>query len=177
VNWWSGSYRGAEPGGGGYITQRIFSAKDEKNSLAATLWFNVAHYALRPWPWILTALVALVVLPNTPDKEGPYITIMIRYLPPSLRGLMLAGFAAAYMSTVGTMMNLSASYMINDVYSRFIRKNAAPHHYVTASRIATVIVTLASAIVTGYMTSLAGAWRFPMATGAGAGLVFILRWI
>ena len=176
VNWWSGSYPGAEPGGGGYITQRIFSAKDEKNSLAATLWFNVAHYALRPWPWILTALVALVVLPNTPDKEGAYITVMIRYLPPSLRGLMLAGFAAAYMSTVGTMMNLSASYMINDVYSRFIRKNAPAHHYVTASRIATVIVTLASAIVTCYMTSIAGAWRFLMAIGAGAGLVFILRW-
>jgi Na+/proline symporter len=176
VNWWSGSYPGAEPGGGGYITQRIFSAKDEKNSLAATLWFNVAHYALRPWPWILAALVALVVIPNTPDKEGAYITIMIRYLPPSLRGLMLAGFAAAYMSTVGTMMNLSASYMINDVYGRFIKKNASPRHYVVASRWATVLVTLASAIVTEYMTSIAGAWRFLMAIGAGAGLVFILRW-
>lgn len=176
VNWWSGSYPGAEPGGGGYITQRIFSAKDEKNSLAATLWFNVAHYALRPWPWILTALVALVVLPNTADKEGAYITIMIRYLPPSLRGLMLAGFAAAYMSTVATMMNLSASYMINDVYRRFIKKQATDHHYVVASRWATVLVTLASAIVTFYMTSIAGAWRFLIAIGAGAGLVFILRW-
>ena len=163
VNWWSSSYPGAEPGGGGYIAQRIFSAKDEKNSLAATLWFNVAHYALRPWPWILTALVALVLMPNTPDKEGAYIAIMIRYLPASLRGLMLAGFAAAYMSTVGTQMNLSASYLINDVYRRFIKKEASDHHYVAASRWATILVTLASAVVTYYMTSIAGAWRFLMA--------------
>lgn len=176
VNWWASSYPGAEPGGGGYITQRIFSAKDEKHSLAATLWFNVAHYALRPWPWVLTALVALVLLPGTGDKEGAYITIMIRYLPPSLRGLMLAGFAAAYMSTIGTLLNLSASYLVNDVYGRFIKPNQTEKQLVVASRWATVMVAIASAIATAYMTSIAGAWRLLMALGAGAGLVFILRW-
>ena len=176
INWWASSYPGAEPGGGGYITQRIFSAKDEKNSLGATLWFNVAHYALRPWPWILTALVAVVVLPNAGDKEGAFIVIMNRYLPASLRGLMLAGFAAAYMSTIGTQMNLGASYLVNDVYKRFMQPNRDDRHYVKASRWATVIVTLTSAVATFYMTSIGGAWRFLLAIGAGAGLVFILRW-
>lgn len=176
VNWWASSYPGAEPGGGGYITQRIFSAKDEKNSLGATLWFNVAHYALRPWPWILTALVAVVLLPNAGDKEGAFIVIMNRYLPASLRGLMLAGFAAAYMSTIGTQMNLGASYLVNDVYKRFMQPNRDDHHYVKASRWATLIVTAASAIATFYMTSIGGAWKFLMAIGAGAGMVFILRW-
>jgi Na+/proline symporter len=176
VNWWASSYPGAEPGGGGYITQRIFSAKDEKNGLGATLWFNVAHYGLRPWPWILTALVALAILPGAGDKEGAYIVIMNRYLPASLRGLMLAGFAAAYMSTIATQMNLGASYLINDVYRRFLNKTATDHHYVVASRWATLLVTVTSAVATFYMTSIAGAWKFLMALGAGAGLVFILRW-
>jgi solute:Na+ symporter, SSS family len=176
INWWASSYPGAEPGGGGYITQRIFSAKDEKNSLGATLWFNVAHYALRPWPWILTALVAIVLLPNTGDKEGAFIVIMNRYLPASLRGLMLAGFAAAYMSTIGTQMNLGASYLVNDVYKRFLQPNRDDHHYVTASRWATLLVTVTSAVATFYMTSIGGAWKFLMAIGAGAGMVFILRW-
>ena len=176
INWWASSYPGAEPGGGGYITQRIFSAKNEKHSLGATLWFNIAHYALRPWPWILTALVALVLLPNAGDKEGAYIVIMNQYLPASLRGLMLAGFAAAYMSTIGTQMNLGASYLVNDVYKRFMQPDRDPHHYVNASRWATIIVTLTSAVATYYMTSIGGAWKFLMAIGAGAGLVFILRW-
>ena len=124
LNWWASWYPGAEPGGGGYIAQRIFSAKNEKHSLGATLWFNIAHYALRPWPWILTALVALVLLPNPTaaqgGMEGAYVWVMVHYLPPSLRGLMLAGFAAAYMSTIGTHLNLGASYMINDIYKRFL---------------------------------------------------------
>src|SRR5208282_2073624 len=114
VQWWASWYPGAEPGGGGYVAQRMFSAKDEKNSLGATLWFNVAHYALRPWPWIITALVAIVLIPHPADPEGAYIEVMIRYLPASLRGLMLAGFAAAYMSTIGTHLNLTASYLLND---------------------------------------------------------------
>ncbi len=176
INWWASSYPGAEPGGGGYITQRIFSAKDEKNSLGATLWFNIAHYALRPWPWILTALVAVVLLPHAADKEGAFIVVMIRYLPASLRGLMLAGFAAAYMSTIGTQMNLGASYLVNDVYRRFMQPDRSDHHYVVASRWATLIVALTSAIATYFMTSIGGAWKFLMAIGAGAGLVFILRW-
>ena len=152
LNWWASWYPGAEPGGGGYIAQRIFSAKNEKHSLGATLWFNIAHYALRPWPWILTALVALVLLPNpTPAQggmEGAYVWVMVHYLPPSLRGLMLAGFAAAYMSTVGTHLNLGASYMINDLYKRFFAPDKSERHYVSASRIATILVALLSATAT-----------------------------
>ena len=184
LNWWASWYPGAEPGGGGYIAQRIFSAKDEKNGIGATLWFNIAHYALRPWPWIATALVALVLLPApTPAQggmEGAYVWVMVHYLPPSLRGLMLAGFAAAYMSTIGTHLNLGASYLINDIYRRFLAKHRSEHHYVTASRIATIFVALLSAGATWYMqthgASIATAWKFLLALGAGAGLVFILRW-
>lgn len=184
LNWWASWYPGAEPGGGGYIAQRIFSAKNEKHSLGATLWFNIAHYALRPWPWIITALVALVLLPSpTPEQggmEGAYVWVMVHYLPPSLRGLMLAGFAAAYMSTIGTHLNLGASYMINDLYGRFLAPGRSERHYVTASRIATILVAVMSAAATGYMlthgASIATAWKFLLALGAGAGLVFILRW-
>ena len=184
LNWWASWYPGAEPGGGGYIAQRIFSAKNEKHSLGATLWFNIAHYALRPWPWILTALVALVLLPNPTaaqgGMEGAYVWVMVHYLPPSLRGLMLAGFAAAYMSTIGTHLNLGASYMINDLYGRFFAPGQTERHYVAASRIATILVAVMSAAATGYMlthgASIATAWKFLLALGAGAGLVFILRW-
>jgi Na+/proline symporter len=184
LNWWASWYPGAEPGGGGYIAQRIFSAKNEKHSLGATLWFNIAHYALRPWPWILTALVALVLLPNPTaaqgGMEGAYVWVMVHYLPPSLRGLMLAGFAAAYMSTIGTHLNLGASYMINDIYKRFFAAGRSERHYVAASRIATILVAGLSASATGYMlthgASIATAWKFLLSLGAGAGLVFILRW-
>lgn len=176
VNWWASWYPGAEPGGGGYVAQRIFSAKNEKHSLGATLWFNIAHYALRPWPWILTALVAVLLFPTTKDPETGYIQVMITHLPASLRGLMLAGFAAAYMSTIGTHINLGASYMINDVYRRFLKKDGDERHYVNASRVATVLVTLIAAIATYFMTSIEGAWKFLIAIGAGAGLVFMLRW-
>jgi SSS family solute:Na+ symporter len=184
LNWWASWYPGAEPGGGGYIAQRIFSAKNEKHSLGATLWFNIAHYALRPWPWILTALVALVLLPNPTaaqgGMEGAYVWVMVHYLPPSLRGLMLAGFAAAYMSTIGTHLNLGASYLINDLYRRFLAPGRSDRHYVAASRWATILVALLSAGATAYMlshgASIATAWKFLLALGAGAGLVFILRW-
>ena len=184
LNWWASWYPGAEPGGGGYIAQRIFSAKDEANGVGATLWFNIAHYALRPWPWIATALVALVLLPAPSAAqggyEGAYVWVMVHYLPPSLRGLMLAGFAAAYMSTIGTHLNLGASYLINDLYKRFLVKQQSERHYVAASRIATILVALLSAGATAYMKthgdSIAAAWKFLLALGAGAGLVFMLRW-
>jgi len=176
VNWWASWYPGAEPGGGGYVAQRIFSAKNEKHSLAATLWFNLAHYALRPWPWILTALVAVVLYPGLRDPEVGYIQVMIQHLPASLRGLMLAGFAAAYMSTIGTHINLGASYLINDFYRRFVHRDASEQHYVGSSRVATVVVTLLAAIATYYMNSIEAAWKFLISIGAGAGLVFMLRW-
>jgi solute:Na+ symporter, SSS family len=176
INWWASWYPGSEPGGGGYVAQRIFSAKNEKHSLAATLWFNIAHYALRPWPWILTALVAVVLFPAQRDPEVGYIQVMITHLPPYLRGLMLAGFAAAYMSTMATHINLGASYLLNDFYRRFVKKGATEAHYVLASRIATIVVTLIAAVASLYMESIEGAWKFLIAIGAGAGLVFMLRW-
>ncbi len=179
VNWWASWYPGAEPGGGGYVAQRIFSAKNEKHSLLATLWFNIAHYALRPWPWILVALVAVVRLQHDPkflaDPETGYIRIMISDLPSYLRGLMIAAFAAAYMSTIGTQLNWGASYLVNDVYRRYI-KTKPEKHYVNFSQIVTMVLMILSAIVTFYMDSIASAWQFLMAIGAGTGLVYILRW-
>ena len=176
LNWWASWYPGAEPGGGGYVAQRMFSAKDEKNSLLATLWFNVANYALRPWPWILVALVSLVVFPGLQDPETGYVRVMIAYLPPALRGMMLAAFAAAYMSTIATQLNWGASYVVNDFYRRFIRRNSSERHYVWVSRWTTVLLSIVSAIVTFYLGSISGAWKMLLVTGAGTGLVLLLRW-
>jgi Na+/proline symporter len=140
------------------------------------LWFNVAFYAVRPWPWILVALAALVAFPGLEDPESGYVKVMIEHLPPSLRGLMLAGFLAAFMSTISTELNWGASYLINDFYRRFLRPKASEQHLVAASRVATVSLAIASAIVTFYMDSIAGAWKLLLATGAGTGGVLILRW-
>src|SRR6266705_1475995 len=130
VNWWATWYPGAEPGGGGYIAQRMFSAKDERHSVLATLLFNIAHYAVRPWPWILVALASLILFPGLADPETGYVRVMIDYLPSSLRGLMVAAFAAAYMSTIATQLNWGASYLVNDCYRRFLRRDATERHYV-----------------------------------------------
>jgi SSS family solute:Na+ symporter len=176
VNWWATWYPGAEPGGGGYVAQRMFSAKDERNSLLATLWFNIAHYALRPWPWVLVGMASVILYPHLQDPETGYIRVMIDYLPASLRGLMVAAFAAAFMSTVGTQLNWGASYLVNDFYRRFLEKDKPERHYVRASQVATVMLTIISAVVTWYMDSIAGAWKLLIATGAGTGLVLILRW-
>src|SRR5919108_5219536 len=129
VNWWATWYPGAEPGGGGYVAQRMFSAKDERNSLGATLWFNIAHYALRPWPWVVTGLAAVVVYsphggmhPSAAFAQNPeqgYVMVLRDYLPPALRGLMVAAFLAAFMSTIGTQLNWGSSYLVNDLYKRF----------------------------------------------------------
>src|SRR5215468_3361285 len=150
VNWWATWYPGAEPGGGGYVAQRIFSAKDEKHGLYATLWFNVAHYALRPWPWILTALASLVLYPELADKESGYIRTLMdpNVFPAYLRGFMLAAFAAAYMSTIGTQLNWGASYVINDFYRRFVKRDSSERHYVVISQLVTVLLMVVSLIVT-----------------------------
>jgi Na+/proline symporter len=176
VNWWAAWYPGAEPGGGGYVAQRMFSTKNEKNSLLATLWFNIAHYALRPWPWILVALVSLVLYPNIEDKQTGYILVLLDYLPDGFKGLLLASFAAAFMSTVSTHLNWGSSYIINDFYKRFIKKDATPQHYVNAARLTTVGLVLAGGLVTSQMETIAGAWKFLLALGAGTGSVYILRW-
>jgi len=178
VIWWSTWYPGAEPGGGGYVAQRIFSAKNEKHGLFATLWFNIAHYALRPWPWILTALASLILYPALVDKESGYIRTLMdpNVFPTYLRGFMLAAFAAAYMSTIGTQLNWGASYVINDFYRRFIERSATERHYVIASQVVTVLLMIASVIITFYMDSIGGAWKLLLVTGAGTGTVLLLRW-
>ena len=180
VNWWATWYPGAEPGGGGFIAQRIFCAKNEKHSVLATLWFNVTHYALRPWPWILVALVAVVKFQGDPafaaDPESGYVRILIADLPPSLRGLMLAAFAAAYMSTIGTELNWGASYLINDLYRRFLARGRSERHYVRVSQMMTMLLMVLSAVVTFFMDSIADAWKLMIAIGAGTGLVYLLRW-
>jgi len=176
VNWWATWYPGAEPGGGGYIAQRIFSAKDEKHGIFATLWFNIAHYTIRPWPWIIVALVTLVVYPDLADKESGYVLMIVDALPPGLRGLLLASFAAAFMSTISTQLNWGSSYLVNDFYKRFIKKDGSPTHYVLVSRLATILIVIFGALATMMMDTISGAWKFLMAIGAGTGLVYILRW-
>jgi Na+/proline symporter len=178
VNWWASWYPGAEPGGGGYVAQRIFSAKDEKHGLLATFWFNIAHYALRPWPWILTALASLILYPNLVDKESGYIMTLLdpNVFPTYLRGFMLAAFAAAYMSTIGTQLNWGASYVINDFYRRFVSRDSSERHYVIASQLVTVLLMIVSLVVTFNLESIGGAWKLLLVTGAGTGTVLLLRW-
>ena len=180
VQWWAAWYPCAEPGGGGYVAQRIFSAKTERDGVLATLFFNVAHYAIRPWPWIITGLCTILLYPAgigpTHDHEAAYVQAFVDLLPTPWRGFMMAGFAAAYMSTVGTQLNWGASYLVNDFYKRFLNKDASEKHYVTISRWATVGLFLASAVVTHYLGTIEGAWKFLLALGSGTGLVLILRW-
>lgn len=178
VNWWASWYPGAEPGGGGYVAQRIFSAKDERHGLLATLWFNIAHYALRPWPWILTALASLILYPELADKETGYIRTLMdpNVFPVYLRGFMLAAFAAAYMSTIGTQLNWGASYVINDFYRRFVKRDGGERHYVIASQLVTVLLMIVSLIVTFNLESIGAAWKLLLVTGAGTGTVLLLRW-
>jgi Na+/proline symporter len=180
VQWWAAWYPGAEPGGGGYIAQRIFSSKTEKDGVLATLFFQVAHYAMRPWPWIITGLATVLLYPNgigpTGDHEAAYVQAFVDLLPTPWRGFMMAGFAAAYMSTVGTQLNWGASYLVNDFYKRFINKTATEKHYVFVSRWATIGLFLGSVFVTMNLTTVEGAWKFLLALGSGTGLVLILRW-
>src|SRR6185436_4969460 len=176
LNWWATWYPGAEPGGGGYVAQRMFSAKDERHSMLATLWFNIAHYAIRPWPWILVALASIILYPNLADKETGYIVVLMDHLPASLRGLMIAAFAAAYMSTIATQLNWGASYLINDFWRRFVKRDGTERYYVRASQVATVLLTLVSAEITRHMDSIGGAWKILIVTGAGTGGVLLLRW-
>ena len=176
MQWWAAYYPGAEPGGGGYVAQRIFSAKTERDGVLATLFFQVAHYALRPWPWIVTGLATVILYPTLQDKEAGYVHAFVDLLPTPWRGFMLAGFAAAYMSTIGTHLNWGASYLVNDFYKRFFKKDAPEKHYVNVGRVATVLLFLASIIVTSQLSSVERAWKFLLAMGAGTGLVLILRW-
>jgi len=180
VSWWANWYPGAEPGGGGYVAQRIFSAKDEKHSLWATLWFNIAHYALRPWPWILTALASVILYPELSqpggDPEIGYVKVWVEHLPGAFRGFMLAAFAAAYMSTIATQLNWGSSYVVNDFYRRFAVRGKGERHYVLVSKLATAFLAVLGALVSLVMQSVSGAWQLLLGIGAGTGAVYLLRW-
>ncbi len=183
LNWWASWYPGAEPGGGGYVAQNMLACKDEWNSRSAALFFNVAHYALRSWPWVVTALCSLALyggsVRNAAGHEDPglnYVRMMVDYLPAGLRGLMLASFAAAYTSTQATQMNWGSSYLMNDLYRRFIRRDASEGHYVLASRISTFFTLVLSIVVTIFMDQISKVWELLLTLGAGTGLVYILRW-
>jgi len=176
VQWWAAWYPGAEPGGGGYVAQRIFSARTERDGVLATLWFNIAMYAIRPWPWILVALATLVLYPGLEDPKTGYVQAVVDLLPTPLTGLLLASFMAAYMSTISTHLNWGASYLVNDVYLRFMNPAASERRRVAVSRLTTVGLFVLGALVTRHLTSIEGAWRILLAMGAGTGLVYILRW-
>jgi Na+/proline symporter len=178
IQWWACWYPGAEPGGGGYVAQRMMSAKDERHSLFATLWFTVAHYCVRPWPWIIVGLATLVLYPDLgpAEKRLGYVYAMRDFLPPGFKGMLVAAFFAAYMSTLSTQLNWGTSYVINDFYRRFVRPDAPESHLVAVSRIATLAMMDLSLYVTSILDTIAGAWAFIIEAGAGLGLVLILRW-
>lgn len=178
IQWWASWYPGADPGGGGYIAQRMMGAKDEKNSLYATLFFQIAHYCIRPWPWIIVGLCALVLYPDLShaDKGLGFVKAMNDFLPAGLKGLLLAAFLGAYMSTIATHLNWGTSYFINDFYRRFLNKEKSEKHYVTVSKLMTIVFMFLSIIITTQMTTISGVWSFVIECGAGLGLVLILRW-
>lgn len=178
VQWWASWYPGSEPGGGGYVAQRMMSAKDERHSLFATLWFTIAHFAVRPWPWILVALSTVVLYPDLPPEAAKtgYVLAMRDFLPSGLLGLLVAAFLAAYMSTIATHLNWGSSYIMNDLYKRFIVPEKPERHYVFVSRIVTMLLVVASSSMIFVIQSISGAWAFIIECGAGLGLVLILRW-
>ncbi|MFO0601369.1 MAG: sodium:solute symporter family protein [Myxococcaceae bacterium] len=178
VQWWASWYPGSEPGGGGYVAQRIFASKTERDGMLATLWFTIAHYAVRPWPWILTALAAGLLFPAGADKGVAFVQA-IALLPAGLKGLLLAAFAAAYMSTLSTQLNWGAAYLVNDVFARRPGANTSEPALVRFSRLTTGVIFLLSAGSTWALYrvgSVDGAWRVLLALGAGTGPVYLLRW-
>ncbi|MCF6366183.1 MAG: Na+:solute symporter [Bacteroidales bacterium] len=176
VQWWSSWYPGAEPGGGGYIAQRMMSAKNEKHSVLATLWFQIAHYALRPWPWIIAAFAALILYPDAADKGSSYVMLIRDLLPAGLLGLLFAAFLAAYMSTIASQTVWGTSYIVNDLYKPFINKDAGEKKYIKISRITTFILMAFSLIITTQFDRISDAWKFVIVMSAGIGLVLLLRW-
>ncbi|MEZ4957700.1 MAG: sodium:solute symporter family protein, partial [Saprospiraceae bacterium] len=189
VQWWSVWYPGAEPGGGGYIAQRMLSAKSENHAIGATMFFNFAHYALRPWPWILVALASLIVFPDLASLKTafPHLSdqvinddlaypAMMTFLPHGLLGLVLASLIAAFMSTISTQLNWGSSYVVNDFYKRFIKPEASEKELVNVGRISTVSLMVLAGLVALEMESALGAFNVILQIGAGTGLIFILRW-
>ena len=189
VQWWASYYPGAEPGGGGYIAQRMFSAKDESNAVGATFLFNVAHYALRPWPWILIALSSLIIFPELSDIKNAFPNLpadklghdvaypaMLTLLPSGLLGLVAASLIAAFMSTMSTQLNLGASYLVNDFYHRFIKPDASEKQLVMAGRLFTMVSIILGGGLGLLLTSAGQAFTLLLMIGAGTGMIYILRW-
>jgi Na+/proline symporter len=180
VQWWAAVYPGAEPGGGGYVAQRMFASRDERSSLLAVLSFNILHYTVRPWPWILTALASMVYYAGNAtvqaDPELGYVRMMADVLPHGWRGVMLAAMGAAYMSTVATQLNWGASYLVNDVYRPYLKPRQTERHYVAVSRAASVVIMFLSGLVALRLGQVTRALDLLLSIGAGTGLVFILRW-
>ncbi|MHB9006888.1 MAG: sodium:solute symporter family protein, partial [Limisphaerales bacterium] len=189
VQWWSVWYPGAEPGGGSYIAQRMLAAKSEKDAVAGTLFFNVAHYALRPWPWILVALASLLVFPQLDDirKTFPHVDpklighdmaypAMLKFLPAGWLGLMVAGLFAAYLSTIATHLNWGTSYLVHDLYRRFLLPGLTERHYVRVSRVVTALLMVVAALFTLVLESARQGFDLLLSVGAGTGLLYLLRW-
>lgn len=189
LQWWSSWYPGAEPGGGGYIAQRMLAAKDENHAIGATFFFNFVHYALRPWPWILVALASLVIFPDIASLQSSFPNIpadklghdlaypaMLNFLPSGILGIVLASLIAAYMSTISTHLNWGASYVVNDFYKRFVKEKASEKELVNVGRITTVLMMIVSGILALSLTNVKQVFDIIIMFGAGTGLLFILRW-
>jgi Na+/proline symporter len=189
ISWWSVWYPGSEPGGGSYIAQRILAARSERDALGGTLFFNVAHYALRPWPWILVALSSLLVYPQLDDiaRRFPYVDralighdmaypAMLVFLPSGFLGLMVAGLLSAYVSTISTHLNWGTSYLVHDLYRRFIRPGEDERHYVFMGRVVTALLMLLAASLTFLLESARASFELLLSIGAGSGLLYLLRW-
>ena len=189
VQWWAVWYPGAEPGGGSYIAQRMLASKTEKDALGGVLFFNIAHYVLRPWPWILVGLASLIVYPELSDIQKAFPNLdpnlighdiaypaMLRFLPAGFLGLMVGGLIAANSSTILTHLNWGASYLVHDFYRRFIRRDAAEKHYVLAGRLATIGLFLCSSVLVFFMETAQDSFNIILQVGAGTGLLYLLRW-
>jgi len=189
VQWWSVWYPGAEPGGGSYIAQRVLAAKNERHAIGATLWFNVAHYALRPWPWIIVALCSMLVYPTLGDIKAAFPHVdprligddiaypaMLRFLPTGFMGLMVGSLLAAYLSTMDTHLNWGASYLVHDFYQRFIRPEASQRHYVLVSRLVTAGLMVVAAVTVFFLENAKDSFDLMLSIGAGTGLIYLLRW-
>jgi Na+/proline symporter len=189
VQWWSVWYPGAEPGGGSYIAQRMLAARTERDATWGTLLFNAAHYALRPWPWILVALASMLVYPELSDIQAalPHVDpalighdmaypAMLRFLPPGMLGLMVAGLLAAYVSTISTHLNWGTSYLVHDLYRRFLRTGASERHYVGVGRLVTALLMVLAALLTYVLDTARASFELLLSIGAGTGLLYLLRW-
>ena len=176
VQWWAFWYPGSEPGGGGYVAQRILSAKSERDGMLSVLWFNFAHYALRTWPWVLAALAVVVLYPHLAQPESGYVLLAVEHLPRAVRGLLVAGFLAAFMSTIATHLNWGSSYVVSDFYRRFVRRDAAERHYVVVARWVTLLLVALGAWVSWELVTVRAGWEILLELGAGTGTVYLLRW-